>query len=175
MKPLLLIIGPSGCGKSTFAQVIADKYNYKIVQSYTTRPKREENETGHIFITSEEFDKIRHKLVAYTNFNGYEYGITNDVLDQCEIYVIDLDGIKYLKERYISQRNIITIGVDVSPKICKQAMLNRGDSPEKVEQRLKHDKQAFNGYKKYCNIIIKGQRNLNTMLNELDEKLQNYL
>ena len=74
MKPkfIYLIVGKYGSAKTT----IVDKLRWlgNSIQSYTTRPRRTEDETGHIFVNQEKFDKLN--LVAYTHFNGYDNGAT---------------------------------------------------------------------------------------------------
>ena len=54
-KGIYLIVGKSGSGKTTLVEALK-KYGYTSIESYTTRPKRFEGETGHTFITEEEFD-----------------------------------------------------------------------------------------------------------------------
>ena len=43
---LFLIVGASGSGKTTIANTLEERYGYKQIQSYTTRPKRYETECG---------------------------------------------------------------------------------------------------------------------------------
>lgn len=38
---LITITGPSGAGKDTVARMLSDLGGYKVICSYTTRPKRE--------------------------------------------------------------------------------------------------------------------------------------
>ena len=58
-KFLIVLCGKSGCGKTTIASLLQEKYNLKVIQSYTTRPPRYKNEEGHIFISKEEFDNLK--------------------------------------------------------------------------------------------------------------------
>ena len=41
---LLVIVGESGCGKTSIAEKL-QQYGLKLIQSYTTRPKRKPLET----------------------------------------------------------------------------------------------------------------------------------
>ena len=54
-KPLFLFVGRSSSGKTTIANILEERYGYKQVQSYTTRPPRYEGEVGHIFVNENEF------------------------------------------------------------------------------------------------------------------------
>ena len=101
------LVGESGSGKTTIADMLAEKYNLSVLKSYTTRPPRV-NDDSHIFVSIEEFNKLENKI-AYTEFNGNYYCATADQLDNSDIYVIDPDGIKYLKEHYHGSKRLIDI------------------------------------------------------------------
>lgn len=173
MSTLYCIIGPSGTGKTTLENNLKKEFNWlKSVESYTTRPKRFEQETGHIFISQEEFNNLKN-LVAYTNFNGFNYGVTGSYLDQCDLYVIDLDGIITLKEKY-QYRDIIVIGLYANEHVCKYRMLNRGDSRHKVLERLEHDKEKFKGYFNYCDIILDANQSKEKVLADFIDKVTKF-
>lgn len=149
MNPYLVaLIGRSGSGKTTVANVLESKCRFRSVESFTTRPKRSEEEKGHIFVTEEWFQKefsegANEKIVAYTEFNGYRYFATESQINCSDVYIIDPEGVKSLKERYHGSKEIITIWFDASPEICKERMLSRGDSPEDVKKRLANDALIF--------------------------------
>ena len=55
-KPLVIIIGRSGAGKTSVANAMRDAYGWTQIESYTTRPRRSEDETGRtIFALAEVF------------------------------------------------------------------------------------------------------------------------
>lgn len=140
-KNLYLIIGRSGTGKTTVVEELEKRYGYKSVQSYTTRPKRYENETGHTFITKEEFDK--KKMLAYTKFNGYEYGVDADLLSQGDLYIIDIPGVKYLQQSNVLNKKLITINLRCNQADLIKNMINRGDSKDMIQSRLLNDDIMF--------------------------------
>lgn len=142
MKNIYLIVGPSGSGKSTVADILEKKYRLKQVVSYTERPPRFEGETGHTFVSSEEFDKLEN-LCAFTEFDGYRYGVPAPMVDECDTYVIDPAGVRYMKEHYRGKKGVKVIGLYAAADVCKKRMLARGDAKEDVEARLKHDHKAF--------------------------------
>ena len=107
-KPLYLFVGKSASGKTTVAEILESEYKLNTLQSYTTRPKRHDNETGHTFITNEEFDNLKN-IVAYTEYNGYRYCCTKEQIDSTDIYVIDVPGVETLLEKYRSNRPIIIL------------------------------------------------------------------
>lgn len=151
-KPLLLFIGPSGSGKTTIANAMEEKYDYKQVQSYTTRSPRYEGETGHIFITEEEFDNLR-ELAAYTLYNGHKYGTTIEQINNSDIYVIDVPGIKTLLDNYRDNRMIYIIYFDTTVYTRINRMLERGDHDGKIVSRLLED-EKYDWYKKIQKVIL---------------------
>lgn len=144
-KPLLLIIGPSGSGKTTIANRLEEKYGLKQIRSYTTRPKRSQNEDSHTFITEEEF-MILKNLMAYTEYNGYRYGATLKQIEDCDIYVVDVPGVRTLIKNYGGTKKIIAVCLKVNEQIALDRMEERGDNMFQRYQRLKTDDKEFDGY-----------------------------
>lgn len=139
---MIFLIGASGSGKSTLAKRLVDK-GYKEVVSYTTRPKRYEDEGGHIFV-----DKYSGDGVAYSKFNGYEYWCTQEQLDECDVYVVDWNGIDMLRERIDGERDVV-VYIDVSEEERRRRMKLRGDSDEMIESRIENDRKMFPESRKY--------------------------
>ena len=141
MKNLYLIIGPSGSGKTELAKRLTEDCSMNSVESYTTRPPRYPSEEGHIFITDEEFDQLG-EMCAYTEYNGYRYGVTKDILDVSDVYVIDPAGAIYLANHY-SGKPVRYIWLGTSPWVCYDRMIARGDNVAMAWTRLEYDKDAF--------------------------------
>lgn len=124
---LITITGPSGAGKDTVARMLSEMGGYKVLCSYTTRPKREGEIDGveHYFV--DKCNIPHDKMLAYTQYGGYEYWATIDQVKNKSIYVIDEDGLKNLCERF---PNIELF------KICVTAWettrLSRGVSQERI-------------------------------------------
>lgn len=168
-KPLILLIGKSGSGKSTIAKHLADTYGLRILESYTTRPRREPNEDGHTFVTKDEYDALQNK-VAETYFDKHYYCATKEQVDTADIYIVDPNGYFRLQDNYKSDRIIIPIYLKVHDIECFNRMIARGDTEEQASIRVKHDRVRFDEMLPYiecielpnagnveavCNIIMK--------------------
>lgn len=144
---LLLFVGKSASGKTTIANLLEERYGLKQVSSYTTRPQRHEGEIGHVFISNEEFDQLG-KLAAYTEYNGFRYGTTFEVLDQCAIYVIDPPGVEaLLKNMDEYNRPICMIYFDAAVSTRIERMVDRGASDMEIVSRLHHDDTTEDWYR----------------------------
>ena len=114
---IFLIVGCSGSGKTTITERLEQKYGLKSIQSYTTRPKRYEDESGHIFISDEEFNKLTD-MVAYTEFAGNRYCATAEQVENNDIYVIDPKGIDFFMKSYNGRKTpkVIFISSDMATR-----------------------------------------------------------
>lgn len=149
--PLFLLVGPSGCGKTTVAEKLAKSYGYPTVESYTTRPRRYKNETGHIFISESDFDGLEN-IVAYTKYNGYRYCTTKDQLDLVNTYVVDIPGVETLLKNYNTDRPIVVFYFDSTVTVRIDRMTDRYDSDTAIVGRLYND-EAFDWYDKLDHIV----------------------
>lgn len=144
MKYIFMIMGPSGVGKTTLVNELAKRYGYRVVESYTTRPRRTPDETGHTFVSDNEFDKLE-KLVAYTEFAGHRYGVPQAMIEENDLYVIDPAGVRFFKSHYTGEKIPVVIYLHKSEKDLVKQMQQRGDSDEAITRRLYHDAIAFFG------------------------------
>ena len=160
-KPLLLIVGASGSGKTTIVETLEKKYGLKTVQSYSTRKQRYEGETGHTFITENEYDKLPNK-VAHTFYNGHRYCTTEDQLDKVDTYVVDTYGVITCKNNYHNKR-LVVIVLTVNPFVRAWRMFKRKDGLIKILSRLRFDHNEFKGIKNIADYVIKNEETDDTV------------
>ena len=140
-EPLFLFVGKSSSGKTTIANILEQKHGFKQVNSYTTRPQRYDGEIGHMFVTENEFKSLGD-MIAYTFYNGNHYGTTQEQLDQCSIYVVDIPGVEALLQKYHSDRPIVIIYFDTNVFTRINRMIDRGDSDVMIVSRLLQDEKS---------------------------------
>lgn len=97
---LITITGPSGAGKDTVAKMMSEMTDWPVICSYTTRPRRFGEVAGEDHYFVDKCDVPREKMLAYTQYGGYEYWTTVDQIKGIAIYVIDEAGLVDLKKHH---------------------------------------------------------------------------
>lgn len=153
-KNLYAIVGRSGAGKDYVVNRLCEWCGFKKAISHTTRPPRSGETNTHIFVSQAEFDKLRENMVSYTNFNGYDYGTTAEVLNQSDFFIVDPAGVEYMQEHADKlNRPVVVVEIQANTKTCFTRMLQRGDGVIKAAQRIDHDSKAFAGFKPHVYFV----------------------
>ena len=103
---LFCILGKTGSGKDSLASTVARVSGLEIIRSYTTRPKRHEDEDTHIFATEEDYQNEKNILVD-TQIGQYYYWTTQEQAEEGDIYIINPEALPRLRESYSGK--IVTI------------------------------------------------------------------
>ena len=130
---IFLIVGCSGSGKTTITEQLEQKYGLKSIQSYTTRKPRYEGETGHIFISDEEFDKLTD-MVAYTEFAGNRYCATAEQVEDNDLYIIDPKGVDFFMKAYKGSKTPKIIFISSNLTTRYERMVGRAETKGKSHQ-----------------------------------------
>ena len=150
---IFLIVGCSGSGKTTITEQLEQKYGLKSIQSYTTRKPRYDGETGHIFISDEEFDKLTD-MVAYTEFAGNRYCAIAEQVENNDLYIIDPKGIDFFMKSYKGSKTPKVIFISSNLTTRYERMVGRAETKGKSHQeaiessltRIVNDAEEFYDY-----------------------------
>ena len=177
-KPFLLIIGESGSGKTAIAEILEREHGLKQVQSYTNRPKRNEKEVGHIFLTEKNITKIKAQYpnrVAETIYDKSLYFTTQEQIESCDTYVISPDAIPMFRENYKGKKKVIIVYVHAPTFLRMERMQKRGDAPEAIDERVCFDAVAFKGAMEMADLVVRNfvlSESVDTILNYLNKKVK---
>lgn len=141
---MILFIGPSGCGKTTLSRIVRQQLSevhfQEAVSSTSRLPRKGEREgIDYYFINPSDFQNPT-KFLDKTHYAGNDYGLTydevNNKLQQGHtIAVVDINGLHQF-EKFLGKQKVVSIFVYAPMNCLRKRMFKRGDSKEKVMQRL---------------------------------------
>lgn len=96
----LVLFGPSGAGKTYLKNYLTKEKKYNEIKSYTTRPRRNKDESEYYFISHGSFLLHRNSLTNVNFYNGNYYGIAiEDFInqDKASILISDISNLDKLR------------------------------------------------------------------------------
>lgn len=183
MRHIFLIIGCSGSGKTAITEKLEELYHLKSIQSYTTRPPRYDGETGHTFVSNEEFDELTDR-VGYTEFAGFRYCATSEQVENNDLYVIDPKGVDFFMNAYKGSKKPEIIFIDSDLTTRYNRMVKRAEEKgdtflnavDKALSRIKTDVIEFYDYthnKAHVDFTVDNNKNDNLI--QIVDKIYDYI
>ncbi|USS88397.1 guanylate kinase [Fructilactobacillus hinvesii] len=138
---IIVLTGPAGAGKTTVQNYLATEDGIPKIITHTTRAPRAHEQPGvhYYFETPESFAKL--DLLEAVHYAGHQYGSSKEGLErawahhQVASIVLDTEGALTYRKRLGNQAVIIYLAVPETQELHRR-MLQRGDSPAAVQQRL---------------------------------------
>ena len=148
---VFLIIGQTASGKDSLVNAMCKTFKpvqydvlgkcilepYTQLISYTTRPRRTNESDTHIFIDKSDVEQYKDDMIAYTKIGEYEYFATKQQLANCDFYIIDYNGVEYLRSKHLDDEfRFVTIYINTPERIRKERALSvRKDNADVFTQR----------------------------------------
>lgn len=146
MKTLFCIMGRTASGKDSLVNNICKELNLSSVISYTTRPKRFDTENTHIFVDKQVLQKhmVENNIAAFTTIGEYAYWTTKEQITNCDIYIIDYEGLKSLRLKTPSNTRIVSIYIEAPEEDrIKRALLRQPNSEIIIQNRIANENEQF--------------------------------
>lgn len=142
---MIILIGPSASGKTATCGFLEDNYDIKKVVTHTTREKRDGEVDGvdYHFVDDNTFEKMKknNEFIETVTFNNNKYGTSKKEVKLNKCVTVEFEGAK--KYKSFNDPNIIIFYMNLDEQTCRERMIQRGDDPSKIDQRIKNDKVAF--------------------------------
>lgn len=140
----------------------------KPIVSYTTRPKRETETDGveHYFITPEEAKKKleTEKILAYTKIGEVEYFSTFESIGDSNLYIVDPNGIKYLKEHFPEiNTKVVYVSASLETRTKRSQKRDTKESGEVFNKRNVDEDEQFTEFEQNGHIDL-------LIVNDTDEE-----
>ena len=170
MRRLFLFVGRSGSGKTTVADGLCANGHLHTAVSMTTRPPRYEGERGYNFVTEEEL--LKHKVLTHAVFDGNHYGVSEEELDNSDIFIVEPSSIHAVQHHYAGKRVVKVIYFDLDPLEAAKRMRARGDAEAKIKRRLWNDANTFH-HIPYGATIVSANRPVREIVKDLQKIIYN--
>lgn len=143
---IIAVMGPSGAGKDSIVREVA-KRNPSLHQlkMYTTRPRRDKNDTVYEFVTRDIFENMLSLglIIYYEVYNDWYYGYALDQTKEVQIGVFTPSAVRHFAA--VPQIELITFLLDVPEEERVKRSLRREDRADvnEIERRLAADRKDF--------------------------------
>lgn len=130
---MFILCGKTGCGKTTICNRLK-AIGYTIPSSYTTRPPRAGENTGHFFIGNSAVKPVEEKI-ALAEIFGHEYFYTVDQVENADILVLNPQGIIDITKKF-PKMDFVIIMLDADARIRFKRSTNRTYDKERAKQEF---------------------------------------
>ena len=179
---MLCICGGSGVGKDTILKVLINKYGYKRLVTYTTRPLREGEVDGvdYHFVDKKTFDALCAgdffaETTSYKVANDeiWEYGTARKDIKDDRVVILNPSGLKELKKD--KTLDIIAFRLFASYGEIWNRLRERGDDSEEAARRIESDEKDFADISDFVDFAIRtdGRYSIDEIADIIDQIYSN--
>lgn len=138
------VMGRTASGKDMLAG-FCEAYGMRRLRSYTTRPRRDDMDVGHTFVTADEAAAIPGH-VAETRIGDDLYFMTRGQVEDADLVVIDPDGLFELT-RAMPDEDFAVIVVSASRDARRARYGLRGSDGKGFDERDAQETERFDGFR----------------------------
>ena len=162
---MIILSSPSGAGKTTLVKLLAEKNNYQISISHTTRRPRQNEISGkdYFFTNEKDFKALVKKgeflehAKVFNNFYGTILKPVKNNLDKGQNVIFDIDwqGAEQIKNKRLKYKLITFFVLPPSKEVLFNRLSNR-DMKDKVivEERMKEFNKDVLHWRNYDYVVI---------------------
>ena len=142
---VMLLVGRTSSGKSSLIKKLCERTGLCQLISQTTRPRRNEQDNDHIFVSVEDYLKAKENgdIVAETEIAGNYYYATRNQLYEADIYAIDPTGREGLLSMELPNIRFVTVYISCSDEERMIRAEKRGDDKHTYRVRDFSERQQF--------------------------------
>ena len=143
---VLLLVGRTGPGKSSLINKICERTELKQLISYTTRPRRNDTDNDHIFVTIDDYIQAKEngEIAAETEIAGNYYYSTKSQLYEADFYTVDPQGRAMLLSMELPNIRFVTVYISCPDDVRMDRAINRrGDDKQIFRTRDFSERQQF--------------------------------
>ena len=162
---MIILSSPSGAGKTTLVKLIAEKKDYQISISHTTRSPRQNEKSGkdYYFTNEKNFKDLINKgefleyAKVFNNFYGTTLKPVKEKLDEGQNVIFDIDwqGAQQIKNKKLKY-NLITFFLLPPSREVLFTRLSKRHMEDKiiVEERMKEFNKDVLHWTNYDYVVI---------------------
>ena len=142
---LILVVGKTGSGKSSLIKKLCERTGLQMLLSYTTRPKRSETDTDHIFVATDEYFRAKEngEVAIDTEIAENYYYATIEQLYEADIYTINPEAHERLLALNLPNIRFVTVYISCPDDVREKRAMKRGDDKHKYRVRNFAERQEF--------------------------------
>ena len=146
---LVLVVGRTGSGKSSLINKLCERTGLKPLISQTTRPRRNEADNDHNFVSKEEYfrAKANGEIAVDAEIAGNYYYSTVEQLYNADLYTLNPKAVEKLKALNLPNLRLIVVYISCPDELREgRTVHKRGDDRITYRERNHSERMQFRSF-----------------------------